>query len=254
MSCTTGIPTSLVPDTYGREDGEKGPENLLPASVTFEKKLSAIHTEGIVQLERHGLATPPDRRATVLKPLINTFDLQLKALTPQCPGQMGKYVVRSFMRGQLTATANFYLQAAHLQVLCFHLFIPREIIEETTLQRIYELACSTIETAQRINAEQGLSDCAPIFVSKYLQLAAFTILRIVRCYLSTVLNVDRGRQVYFFVINLHHDLSVQSGDIWSRAVGILTQLWASKRVFRRSDGSIDSLTLRCGSRLAMSVA
>lgn len=48
-------------------------------------------------------------------------------------------------------------------------------------------------------------------------------------------------------------MSVQAGDVMSRSEGILTQLWASKNIFKRSDGSFDSLTLRCGSRLAMSV-
>ena len=153
----------------------------------------------------------------------------------------------------LTDAGKIYPQAAQLQVLCFHLFLPRDAIEAAKLQQIYKLACSAIETAQQINGEDALSDCAPIFIPKYLQLAAFTILKIMRCYLSQLLDVDRGRRAYFFVIHLDREISVQSSDVWSRAVGILTQLWASKKVFRRSDGSFDSLTLHCGSRLAMSV-
>lgn len=148
---------------------------------------------------------------------------------------------------------TFYLEAAQLQVLCFHLFIPRESLEDTKLWRLYELACLCIETAQRIELDQGLSDCAPIFISKYLDMAAFTILKISRCPLSQSLDLDRGRRAYFFVINFCRSVSVQSGDIMSRSEGILTQLWASKNIFKRSDGSYDSMTLRCGSRLAMSV-
>ena len=155
--------------------------------------------------------------------------------------------------GLLTKSGNLYLQAAQLQVLCFHLFIPRESIEEEKLLSLYDLACSTIETAQRINLQEMLSDCAPIFVSKYMDLAAFTILKITRCHLSPKLDPERGRGAYFFVIRFMKGSSVQSGDVSNRSEGILNQLWASNNVFKRSDGSYDSLTLRCGSRLAMSV-
>lgn len=110
-----------------------------------------------------------------------------------------------------------------------------------------------IETAQRMELDQGLSDCAPIFIPKFLDMAAFTILKISRCDLSHMLDLERGRRAYFFVINFCRNVSIQGGDVMSRSEGILTQLWASKNIFRRSDGSIDSLTLRCGSRLAMSV-
>lgn len=153
----------------------------------------------------------------------------------------------------LTYLATLYTQAAQLQVLCFHLFVPREHLENMKLIRLYELACVCIETAQRLELGQGLSDCAPIFILKYLDMAACTILKISRCELSNTLDLERGRRAYFFVINFCRNVSVQAGDVMSRSEGILTQLWASKNIFKRSDGSFDSLTLRCGSRLAMSV-
>jgi hypothetical protein len=146
-------------------------------------------------------------------------------------------------------TGSFYLLAAKLQIACFHLFVPQEATESTRLYYIFELACSVIETAQRM--ESPLS--APIFVSKYLHLSAFTILKITRCYVNQSLDVERGRRGYFWVINFERNASVQAGDVQSRAVGILTQLWASKKIFKRPDGTCDSLALRCGSRLAMSV-
>jgi hypothetical protein len=147
----------------------------------------------------------------------------------------------------------FYLLAAKLQVACFHLFVPQDAIESARLYQIYELACLTIETAQQIEARLSWAKDAPIFVSKYLELSAFTILKITRCYLSQELDVERGKRAYFFVINFERTTSVQAGDVATRAVGILTQLWASKKIFRRADGTFDSLSLRCGSRLAMSV-
>lgn len=153
----------------------------------------------------------------------------------------------------LTDLGKFYLYAAQLQVLCFHLFIPKESLEDAKLQRLHELACLCIETAQAIETSSGLWDCAPVFISKYLDMAAFTILKTSRSHLSQSLDLDRGRRAYFFVINFCRSVSVQSGDVMDRSAGILTQLWASKNIFKRSDGSYDSLSLRCGSRLAMSV-
>lgn len=147
----------------------------------------------------------------------------------------------------------FFLLAAKLQVACFHLFVPQDAIESARLYQIYELACLTIETAKRVEERQSWANDAPIFVSKYLELSAFTILKISRCYLSQELDIERGKRAYFFIINFEHHASVQAGDVATRAVGILTQLWASKRLFRRADGTFDSLSLRCGSRLAMSV-
>ena len=104
-----------------------------------------------------------------------------------------------------------------------------------------------------MDVDQKLALYAPVFVIKYLDLAAFAILKLSRCHLSATFDSERGRRAYFYVINFNRAASVQAGDILSRTVGILTQLWASKNVFKRSNGSYDSLTLRCGSRLAMSV-
>ena len=90
VSCTTGIPPPLVPDTHKRNHQAPDEANLVPESVAFEKTLSAIHTEGIMQLERNSLVTPPDERASVLNPLIETINTQLLELLSQSPGDLGK--------------------------------------------------------------------------------------------------------------------------------------------------------------------
>jgi hypothetical protein len=81
-----------VPDTYSREHSGRSAESGLPPRVVFEKQLSAIHTEGIVQLERHGLATRPDKRASVLNPLIDAITENLRTFEPQCNDDIGKLV------------------------------------------------------------------------------------------------------------------------------------------------------------------
>jgi hypothetical protein len=79
-----------VPDTYSREHSGRSAENVLPPRVVFEKQLSAIHTEGIVQLERHGLATRPDKRASVLNPLIDAIIDNLGIFETQCNDDIGE--------------------------------------------------------------------------------------------------------------------------------------------------------------------
>ena len=118
---------------------------------------------------------------------------------------------------------------------------------------MYNLACHAIETAQGIDSDGSLSNYSPTFVSRYLHLCAFAILKIMRSHLSDSINAGRGRRAYFYVISFHRHQSIQNDDVESRATGILTQLWTSKEIFKRPDGSYDSLSLRCGSRLAMSV-
>ena len=80
----------MVPDTYSREHSGKTAESLLSAKVVFEKQLSAVHTDCIVRLERHGLATRPDKRASVLNPLIDTAGENLQAFELRCSGDMGE--------------------------------------------------------------------------------------------------------------------------------------------------------------------
>lgn len=157
----------------------------------------------------------------------------------------------------LFVVGRFYLEVARLQLLIFQLLIPRDLLKDTKLQALHDLACRIIEIIRKIEEEQApahtVSRYAPIFVTHYSILAAFTIFKTSRSHLSSTVDISRGRKAYFFVIQLLRNMSVQSNDCFNRAMGILTQLWGSKNIFRRQDGSVDSLTLRCGGRLAMSV-
>lgn len=131
------------------------------------------------------------------------------------------------------------------------------MLKDHKLQELHDLACTIIETLRRIEEEQlppcSISRYAPIFMAHYSILAAFTILKMSRSHLSAMVDGSRGRKAYFFVIQLLRNMSVQAGDCFNRSMGILTQLWSSKNIFKRQNGTIDSLTLRCGGRLAMSV-
>lgn len=118
---------------------------------------------------------------------------------------------------------------------------------------MYDLACAAIEIAIQLDQTHNYAEHAPMPVSKYLHLAAFTILKMTRSRVQSSLDLPRGQTAYFAVIQIHRKMSLQNGDVAARSTSILTQLWTSRNVFKQPDGTIDSLTLRCGSRLAMSV-
>lgn len=81
-----------MPDTYSRSNPESHEDTTLPASLVFAKTLSAVQTEGIIQLERNSLATAPRERAAVLNPLIENIIEQLLTLLVTSPSDIGEQV------------------------------------------------------------------------------------------------------------------------------------------------------------------
>ena len=142
---------------------------------------------------------------------------------------------------------------AELQILSFHLFLPREELNVMKLVRMYDLACAAVEMVASLDESQSYAEYAPSDVLTYLMLAAVAILKIGRCHVSQSFDADRGKAAYFAVIRIARKATVEPADIAARTSTILTQLWNSKNIFKKADGTFDSLSLRCGSRLAMSM-
>ncbi|KAK4506372.1 hypothetical protein PRZ48_000102 [Zasmidium cellare] len=89
-------------------------------------------------------------------------------------------------------------------------------LSQLTVERLREMhffACSSLETLQNHQNEPTKTDTAPIFVG-------------------------------------HLGMS---GDTFSRAATILMQLCTSKKIFRKPDGTVDSLSLQCVQRQGMNV-
>ena len=118
---------------------------------------------------------------------------------------------------------------------------------------MYLLACSAIEVIEMLDRTVSYAEYAPYGAIRYLYLASFTILKLSRSHLRPAIDLNRGQDAYFAAIQLSKRFSIQAGDIVSRSSTILTQLWTSRNIFKKADGSLDALSLRCGSRLAMSV-
>ncbi|KAH8807865.1 hypothetical protein F5884DRAFT_348357 [Xylogone sp. PMI_703] len=238
---TSGTPPIMIPDTYNHDRHRHSSLTTLPSSVRFHELMSRIHAQGILDMERNALSKHPEGRARILHPMIQEISAELSQLESECPGEIDR----------------FYLLASRLQILSFHLFVPRNDMNDTELVNLYALACATIEKAMQLNQTQQFAKFAPVFVSKFLHLAAFLILRLGRSHLSEsgALDLVQGQKYYFDVIHFHKDMTIRSDDTAARSSIILTQLWTSTTRFRwgNGGGADTSLILRCRSRLAMSV-
>lgn len=237
VSCTDGVPPVYIPDNYDHGYCQAESIHALPPALRFQKTLSRILSDSILELERYALSKPMSQRGPVLNPIIDAASLTLAELEPECPGEIDR----------------FYLVCAELQIMSFHLLGPRDSFDDMKLAKMHDLSCSAVELLDGLERSENFSDHAPLAALKYLSLASFTLLKLSRCHIATSLDLSRGKTAYFTAISLARKSAVESEDIIARLAKILTQLWTSKKVFRKSDGSIEPLSLRCGSRLAMSI-
>lgn len=206
--------------------------------LRFQKTLSRILTESILELERYALSRAMSQRAAILNPIIDAASLSLAELEPECPTEIDRY----------------YLVAAELQIMSFHLLGPKDSFQDLKLAKMHQLACSAVEILDRLDRAHSWAEVAPSAALKYLTLAAFALLKLSRCHMREQLDIDRGRNAYFTAISLFKKAAIEAEDMIARLARILTQLWTSKKIFKTADGTTDALSLRCGSRLAMSIA
>lgn len=153
----------------------------------------------------------------------------------------------------LTIPDRFTLQAATLQMLQFYLFLSLTQIDTQKIQRIFEASCELAELAISLEQTQQFCDYAPLPLIQYLHLAAVLIMRTERSTARESLDISRGKSCYFAIIQMHKKIPVRSDDFWARCSVYLPQMWASTKSYRKTDGTRDSLTVRCRNRLGMSV-
>lgn len=238
ISYTEGMPPVYIPDNYDHDSQQAQSIYALPPALRFQKTLSRILTESILELERYALSKVMQQRAAVLNPIIDAASVSLSQLEPECPTEIDRY----------------YLICAELQIMAFHLLGPKESFDNAKLAKMHDLACNAVETLNGLDRAQSWAEYAPSTALKYLTLAGFTLLKLSRCHVRDSLDLERGKSAYFTAISLFRKSAVDSEALFGRSAKILTQLWTSKQIFKKADGTTDALTLRCGSRLAMSIA
>ena len=92
------------------------------------------------------------------------------------------------------------------------------------------------------------------FIERTLLMAGFCILKLCRSPLAQHLDLPAGEQAIYSAAQFSKSTSLQKGDLGERCAAILMNLWGSTKIFRRKDGSIESLGIRLRTRLSMSVS
>lgn len=140
-----------------------------------------------------------------------------------------------------------YLDCARVHIRSFHFFAKPNDMNLKGLILLHAVARSVLDQVSNLDASQDFALYSVQYVFRTVLLAAFSILKISRSDASQ--HVDGSDKSYFASIQFAKRRSLHSGDVDSKCSLILTQLWSSKNIFRRRDGTSDSLRLRTRSRL-----
>lgn len=137
--------------------------------------------------------------------------------------------------------------------MAFYFFEPTPSLNMEGLVRLWGVALSLIDTILELDRKMSLVSYWPAFVERSATLTAITILRLSRSTIAPHLDLEAGEQAFFNAVKCFKKASLHPGDLRSRAVEILSKLWANQDVFKYPDGHIDSLRTRIRSRLSMSI-
>lgn len=240
-SCGEGIPPLIIAESFFDGDA-KDREDLLkhmPDELQFLHKMHLILSRGMTAMVRSDIMSPACD-GVALRSLISIFDTQLVNLAPSAPSELN----------------SFQLNCVRIHILAFHFFAnptgPSPDLESLT--RLYSLSISTIQTASVLAQTTNLLNVCPSIIDRTLALIGFVILKLSRSPVAQHLDVSAGEQAYFVAAQLTKNISIQANDLGDRTSAIMNNLWRSQRIFRRKDGSIESLGLRLRTRLSMSVS
>lgn len=262
-SLREGLPPMMITPALiiGPDDDELLSE--FPEELRTRRKIHNILVSATVavvkSLQDATLSTTPNP----LSPFISLFDAQFLDVAGQC-------------RSALSA---LYAWCGRLHLLAYYFFERPDSPNRVGMMRLYAAACGFIDamaaedhhhhdshkspaspppphptTTTPSHHHHHLIETCPAFLDRSVPLAAFAILKIMRSpALAQHVDLEQGERAYFAAILLSRRGSLQNDDLSARAVSILSQLWASRRIFRRADGTTQSLGTRIRSRLSMSV-
>jgi hypothetical protein len=76
-------------DTYGHDGYREDPFATLSPTVRFQRNLSQVQSDAILEIDRNALSKRPEDRNILLAPIINTCLSRLAALTAECDSMLG---------------------------------------------------------------------------------------------------------------------------------------------------------------------
>lgn len=145
--------------------------------------------------------------------------------------------------------AKLVLGSARVHLLAFHFYGASARRPDPNLLKTYQVACEFIELGTRLDDSEDFAIYTTHYFARSIMLAGYIVFRISRCQLRDVVGARNSEDIVFKSIRFSKRRSMQSGDLDARNALILTQLWASDNVFKRKDGSKDSIEILLRSRL-----
>lgn len=147
--------------------------------------------------------------------------------------------------------SSFCLSLCRLQI-CTFAFHMNELWHTDTM-RMAEAAIVTIDIVCDLDKTHKLSLACPDFVLQGIQLAACTLLKLLKTYPEGIGTMnDEMISALFSAINIFKSISVANNDIPAKVAEILGRLWSAHNIYRDVDGEIVS-RLVVQNRLSMSV-
>lgn len=95
VHCCHGLLPPSGVDSYDETETLRATDlDPVLSRIVFEKRLSAVQSSGIVQLERLVASTEPQYRQVAMDPVLDSFISQLQKLEDDCYGRLGEYCTR----------------------------------------------------------------------------------------------------------------------------------------------------------------
>ncbi|KAH8722752.1 hypothetical protein GQ44DRAFT_351211 [Phaeosphaeriaceae sp. PMI808] len=208
----------------------------LPVDLQFLHKTYIISLRAVIAISKTNVQSI-NCDVRVLRSLIGIFDQQLVSLSQSSPGDID----------------NLQLNCARIHILAFHFFAhpTNPGPDRENLVRFYSLCIKVITGVTALLQQSYFS----FSMDRSITLAGFVILKLVRSpVIAPYLDLAAGEIAFFQAVQFLKSVSLQPGDIYVRTALIMSDLWASHKVFRKKNGQVESLGLRVRTRLGMSIS
>ena len=146
---------------------------------------------------------------------------------------------------------QLYIHVSYMNLLVFHFFKKDWTNDADAITRLFLRSEKLLEHVDQMDKDSQVLAYAPHQVIAGTIMAAYTLLRLIKTSASRFLDVEKAKATFFLSLNISKRLIVDTDDLPSRNLQLLTLLWNSEKAFRSPDGTEYS-QLRIRSRLAMS--
>jgi hypothetical protein len=149
---------------------------------------------------------------------------------------------------------NICMLSSKLTVLSFYFFVSSKHLQLDTMVRVFTSACSLVEELERLRKSGFKLSCTPSLFQYAIDMANFTLLRILKSSFIEYLDTSRAKSIMFQAIDLCKEICPENNKELGTRNGMITmQLWNSDKAFKNPDGT-ENISLRVRTRLAVSLS